>query len=846
MSDESPRALADLVLRDVEAAVRAAKQADAFHPVMIVTWFGMRRLRLEIGRRLSTVNVRVVGAEQFTGDRMPGETVILVRPGSAEDAASPTPLPDVVIPVDVSLDLSAAEVVSCPDASVECRVAVSALLDARCSAVAWSSMAVAVVTQSSQPMLLDALRVAGVPFHVSRGRALLQSAAARFVAGAIEISGSSGNRGAVSALWSSVPLVDPATGRLVPVMTWERLSRRWGVVDAHDWRLLVRRCVAGGAAVFDVDRAEALSRFVEDLSATIGHADADELALGLSRFLPSPNDENGRSAFGPHAYAEGEATDVLRRMLVEMPDFEPTQAGAAERIRWFERSLAGRSMQGTGRVGEGVQIGSPEAMCFGSFDEVVVVGLSDEAARREGPGRLARRAALAMLVNGRSATLTVPRSSARSQREVAPLPELLEAFSDLRGAPITAEDLHMWPSTIVSVQMIPSWQAAVVESGSRLLAALNDNDVRLTMLHSWTSAGGDLLAHPLVETADGLKASLSANRARRSGAWTAWDGGLTELSGWSPVGSVWSVTRLEQFHQCRLRVFLTDILGARPLDRPEDDADPDARSVGTFVHKVMETLTNELLHADVDVRPSWQTWLSMLGPSHLTLVMQRAVDDLRAEGKLGRGPWWDAQVRWLEARLRHYLAGEVRNPDGFEPVLVESGPTRTDPWILATPVGDVRLQGRADRIERRGVELRVVDFKTGSLKSLHSLAGSDDPLDGGRKLQLPVYAAMEADRNGFDVSHASGVYVNPLNANRAKRRVDLDVAPLIGPAKELLASGFASMAEGMFTYETVAEPGNDRFCLFCDVKSCCPVERITFGREKLLASHPADVSGEAQ
>ena len=78
-------------------------------------------------------------------------------------------------------------------------------------------------------------------------------------------------------------------------------------------------------------------------------------------------------------------------------------------------------------------------------------------------------------------------------------------------------------------------------------------------------------------------------------------------------------------------------------------------------------------------------------------------------------------------------------------MLVESGPTWADPWILPTSIGDLRLQGRADRIEVRGDALRVVDFKTGSLKSLQSLAGSDDPLDDGRKLQLPIYAAMEAD-----------------------------------------------------------------------------------------------------
>ena len=91
---------------------------------------------------------------------------------------------------------------------------------------------------------------------------------------------------------------------------------------------------------------------------------------------------------------------------------------------------------------------------------------------------------------------------------------------------------------------------------------------------------------------------------------------------------------------------------------------------------------------------------------------------------------------------------------------------------------------------------------------------------------------MEADRDGFVLTGATGMYVNPLSAHRSKRRVTFDVASLVEPAKERLRSAFDDMAEGGFTYETVAEKGNEWFCQYCDLKSCCPVDRFATGRTK--------------
>ena len=843
MSNESTAVLADRVLDQLQDVIVAAKVDDPFAAVVVVTGLGVRRVRLELGRRMALVNVRVVGPgriPEWIASGVPEDaTVVVVGPIDAVAREQLGSISYVHIVVSDSSGFDGVRIVSCPDAAVECRVAVSALLAARSRATPWSSMAVGVTSPISLPMLASALTSAGIPFYASSGRPVSQSAAARFVVGAIRASASNWNRGALSALWSMVPIVDPASGRLVPVELWERISRRWGVVDAHDWSQLVERCSRGssGGAAFDIEAASALAAFVQRFADTIRSASSADLAAGLSMFLPDPGSALGWAVFGSTNLAEGEATDVVRQALVTMPTVSDSGEilGPDQQIRWLAKELAGRTMIGTGCVGEGVQVGTPEALGLGAFDEVVVVGLSDEATRRDSDRRELRSAALAALVNGRAATLTVPRSSARSQREVAPFPDLLEALTLHHAMPVTAEDLHAWPATLAGVEMVPSMTAARTDGSG--CVALDAGEYGLVDLQSRVAHGADLLADELVALVSvGLRRSVDADRARRGDEWSAWDGNLGELSGWTPEGSVWSVTRMESFHQCHLRVFLTDVLGARPLDRPEDGSDPEARSVGTFVHKVMEYLTAELLQIESVERPSWSSWVESLSDDHLRSVIDRAVNDLRAEGKLGRGAWWHAQIRWLEARLRHYLAGEAGAGDGFEPIQVEGGPTRDAPWILSTGAGDIRLQGRADRVEARGETIRVVDFKTGRLTGLQGLNDSDDPLDGGRKLQLPVYAAMTADALGVGTAGASGVYVNPLSAHRSKRRVTLDVSSLVAPAKTVLREAFDEMSEGLFTYETVAEKGNDKFCLFCDVKACCPVDRIVIGKTKMAAS----------
>jgi ATP-dependent helicase/nuclease subunit B len=105
----------------------------------------------------------------------------------------------------------------------------------------------------------------------------------------------------------------------------------------------------------------------------------------------------------------------------------------------------------------------------------------------------------------------------------------------------------------------------------------------------------------------------------------------------------------------------------------------------------------------------------------------------------------DADDTFRAAREARVLGSElVFGRDGSEPVVVD----------LAD--GEIRMSGSADRVDqtRDGV-LLVTDIKTGSARSFTGI-GQADPVAGGTKLQLPVYAL--AARQTYNREQAEAMY----------------------------------------------------------------------------------------
>jgi ATP-dependent helicase/nuclease subunit B len=129
----------------------------------------------------------------------------------------------------------------------------------------------------------------------------------------------------------------------------------------------------------------------------------------------------------------------------------------------------------------------------------------------------------------------------------------------------------------------------------------------------------------------------------------------------------------------------------------------------------------------------------------------------------------------------------------------------------------VRFRGSADRVDRAGDEIVVVDYKSGSSASFKDL-GEADPTAGGSKLQLPVYAYAARAALGMPQAPVSAEYWFLRKKERGKRVVlplTAAVATAYAQALTVISDGIAG---GMFPHRPPEEQtwGDYIACRYCD------------------------------
>ncbi len=183
-------------------------------------------------------------------------------------------------------------------------------------------------------------------------------------------------------------------------------------------------------------------------------------------------------------------------------------------------------------------------------------------------------------------------------------------------------------------------------------------------------------------------------------------------------------------------------------------------------------------------------------------------------GKLLRATWVregyrdETQEREVYRTALTWLEGYLRELDAdFEPVAVE----RT----VAAKTKVLALSGRVDRIDRRGDELVIVDYKTG-----RSGVNADDAR-GSQALAIYAYAAARTFRRSchrVELHHlpTGTVAAHEHTDESLQRQVDRAeaIARDIGVAEKRLADGVP--ADEAFP----AQPS--QMCSWCDFRRVCP------------------------
>jgi ATP-dependent helicase/DNAse subunit B len=216
---------------------------------------------------------------------------------------------------------------------------------------------------------------------------------------------------------------------------------------------------------------------------------------------------------------------------------------------------------------------------------------------------------------------------------------------------------------------------------------------------------------------------------------------------------------LEHFADCPVRWFVEDFLHPTALE-----PDPEAMVRGRFAHVVLAR-TFERLREETGER--------RVTPGNLPAAERILVDELDAHGpEFPVSPDRTrvrAAVRRLEFDLLRYLRHESERDGLFAPEHLEHD--------FEAAIDGVRVRGRIDRVDTRGGQALVLDYKSGKSAASYKVASWEKE----NRFQAALY--MLAVRELLGLEPVGGVYV-PLGGTERRPR------GMVAAAVEEVGTGF--------------------------------------------------------
>ncbi len=764
------------------------------------------------------------------------------------------------------------EIITASDVDEEVRAVIRRVLQIGESGVRFDRMAILAPAVEPYGRIVDAqLSAAGVAHNGPAVRLLADTMAGRMLDRVLRLVGADFARHEVVALFASTPIRTP-DGAPIPIDRWDQISRRAGVVDGDGWaeRLEI---YASDLMVRADDRAEAgiggdeqlrnnaraarsLAAFVADLRTRLARLEHSTGWSGHAIEARSVIAELLDVSTGSERWPETErdaldAVDGLLEQCARLDAVEPDPSFAtfASTVTNELRSPVGR----IGRYGEGIFCGSIGTGIGLDLDAVFVIGLAeglmpsarredallaeadralaveDDIATRDRSRSEQRRSYLAALAAGADhRVLSFARGDLRSARERLASRYLLETASVLTGERVYASEFDDLGAA-ACVDAVPSFAAAMTRVADA--ASVTERDVGA--VSAYVDAGGDVALHPLV-AGSVVAAGIDAVRGRASAALTRWDGNVGSVTNQvrSPAtGEVVSATRLETWSTCPFRYFLTHVLSVPVEEEPERLLELSPRERGTLVHAVLERfMDEELARPEAERVPAGESW-PRSAVRRMREIVTELMADTEAKGLTGKAVLWALHREEIESDVVQFLLVDslYRERQGVVPESVEFpfGFDDAPPVEITVPSGAiVKFRGRADRIDRRPDGTRVVlDYKTGKQPSAPAgLAG--DPVWGGARLQLPLYAEAARQRLGVDSVESAYWYISERGGfKRDEVLLDETTADRFRTVVGQIVDG---IDRGIFP-AVPGEPdwfsGTDANCAYCDFDDLCPAQR---------------------
>ena len=731
-------------------------------------------------------------------------------------------------------------------------------------------------------LIAEQLDVADIPIAGPSTRKLAATPVGRMLKGIVDLAGSDLPREEVMRWLTSCPVKPPSAG--FSPSRWDAVSREAGVVAGiEQWRDRLAHYATrqqrtatsqseelseGRGKELEQSAAEAsalrsfmlrlhdnLTRFDEELTWGTFAKWAEEL---LGQYLDAESLPS----------AEKKNYDTLLTALQELAILDEVEDGAdLDAFRAAIDQALNRAATRAGALGEGLFVG-PVGIAAGlRFDRVYLVGMVEGRVpaqrpddpllpqqEREQAGLPPRSTAaerydyLIAAAAGRTRVLSFARGDNIAQREQHPSRWFLEEASRQYGAPVYPSMLSS-PRDLASLREQPWFEEVVsAQHGINTVSASQPADIHdydLHRLSQWRRLGNRISDHHLAQPETVLSRALQMQQARNAKLLTHWDGDLSSAP--SPAAriglsnrDVFSPTRLETWATCPFRYFLSNVLGIAAPEQPEEVATISALERGSLLHTILERFIKSAQEQGT-IPPPDQSWTDDHG-RNLFKIADQAFQEAEQRGVTGKPLLWELVRDEMVGDLERFLKedAKLRRKHGVSPHAVECAfgfPEDEHPTPLDTvewssdKTGTLRFRGKIDRIDlsSSGDTGLVLDYKSGKTDYYKNM--DKDPVQRGKRLQLPVYglAARQLLGDGVNVLVAywfvteDGKFVTrpPRKPGALDEMLDA-FAPVVG-----------TIAEGIGAGLFPANPGNEgNNCRNCDFKNLCPTRREWHWRRK--------------
>ncbi len=732
------------------------------------------------------------------------------------------------------IDPARATVLDVSDPEEEVRAALRELSAHAAAGVPLTEMAVLYTTAEPYAQLLaDHLIGAGLPHCGPGHRPLANSLPGRTLRRLLSLATRGLEREAVMTLLSAAP-IDDGQGGEVPAASWDRLSRQAGVIDGEHWVPRLAELAGGADDEGSKHATVALSRFVEELSGNL-HPPQDRSWLAWSRWAVGLLERYLLTEAPAAAEASGESfwpapeVEAYRRLrsrleaLVHLDEFAqpPTLATFEATV---VNELGGAVMPGN-PLGTGVYVGPIDSVPGLAFERITVVGLSEGSFPRTPredsllPDQL-RAAGAGMLIEKSTVTdvdiRAVALAAAASRRPAL----LLCARGDLRS-----NRSRSWPRVLARlvanrISLDSHYQglvdhgrpAGVEDFGLRSLISHVDND---NPVQTHELAGTDLvLAANLTRVGNRNRAEMTRHAGR------------VPAGQFDPTERLLSPTALETYASCPRKYLFQRVLRLGEDERPERIDEITARDRGTLIHSVLERFISDAL-ADEDVPAPGEPW-SVERRLHLFDLLEQEIKSASIRGITGGQVKTKLLHRALYNELLDFLDtdDELRAQRRSVPFAAEYSFGFADsPALEGLWAGRrMQLRGSVDRVDlTEDGGLLVIDYKGGSKRPFEGMEAN--PLNDGRRLQLPLYAravAERLDRQG----ERTGLYwltkVNEIKEMVLDDELESHLEDAVGSALDGIGEGLFPGVPG----EVVGWPRlSFENCKYCDFDRICPTDR---------------------